>query len=65
MMDYEHFVIMINTVILVLSIACHTLNEYHCFTQPYKCLIITLCIHQILDVGIKSYEYAMYSRCNR
>ena len=65
MMDYEHFVIVISTVILMLSIACHTLNEYHCFPHLYKGLITTLCIHQISYVGIKSYKYAMYSQCYR
>ena len=61
-MYYEHFVIMINVLILMSSIACHILNEHHCFMHLYKYLIITICIHLILYVGIKSYEYVMYSR---
>ena len=64
-MDYEHFVIMTNTFTSMLSIACHNLNEHHCFPYLYKWPIITLCIHQILYIGIKSYEYAMYSWCYR
>ena len=61
-MDYEHFVIMMNTFSSMLSIACHNINEHHCFPHLYKYLISTLCIHQILYVGIKSCEYTMYSR---
>jgi hypothetical protein len=61
---YEHLVTMINALILMSSITCHILNEHHCFTHLYKYLIITLFIHQILYVGIKSCEYAMYSRCS-
>ena len=41
--------------------ACHTYKQRHCFSANVQIPDITFCIHQILYVGIKSYEYAMYS----
>jgi hypothetical protein len=47
-MDYEHFISLINTML---------------FMQIYKCLSISPLHPQNIYVGIKSYEYVMYSRC--
>ena len=63
--DYAHFGYMMNTFTSMLSISCHILDELDCFPHSHKYPIITLCIHQILCVGIKPCEYAMYSRCSR